>query len=377
MLSEFKNRFYENFSKLISTKRDDNSAYLSLEKYDLICNQVKDAKQQAKKTALSYRRLAKYDLVNVGNDIKLIVPLQEGKEKFVYYVKNEELFDILYEAHINIGHGGRTRMLNFLNDKYKNITQEVVSLFLKFCIPCQQKIGSKRKGLVVKPMIFSEVNSRCQVDLIDMQSDADGPFRFIFVYQDHLTKFVQLRSLTSKKADEVATHLIEIFCIFGAPSILQSDNGREFANSVINELKNMWPDLKIVHGKPRHSQSQGSVERANRDIQDMLITWMQTNITSKWSEGLKFIQLMKNRAFHAGIIQSPYEAMFGSKIKVGLSDSIFPKDCINQITTEEDLQHLVDEVNSAEENNNREVVDTGSSESCSSNDRNTGIIIYW
>lgn len=210
-------------------------------------------------------------------------------------------------------------------------------------------------------MIFSEMNSRCQVDLIDMQSDADGPFRFIFVYQDHLTKFVQLRSLTSKKADEVATHLIEIFCIFGAPSILQSDNGREFANSVINELKNMWPDLKIVHGKPRHSQSQGSVERANRDIQDMLITWMQTNITSKWSEGLKFIQLMKNRAFHAGIKQSPYEAMFGSKIKVGLSDSIFPKDCINQITTEEDLQHLVDEVNSAEENNNREVVDTGSS----------------
>uniref|UniRef100_A0A6P7FBM7 Uncharacterized protein LOC114326700 isoform X1 n=1 Tax=Diabrotica virgifera virgifera TaxID=50390 RepID=A0A6P7FBM7_DIAVI len=130
MSNEFKDRFYENLDKIISTKRDDNSAYLSREKYDLICNQVKEAKRQAKKTALSYRRLAKYDVVNVANHFKLIAPLQEGKETFLYYVKKEELFDILYEVHLSIDHEGRTRMLNFLNDKFKNITQEVVTLFL-------------------------------------------------------------------------------------------------------------------------------------------------------------------------------------------------------------------------------------------------------
>jgi hypothetical protein len=47
--------------------------------------------------------------------------------------------------------------------------------------------------------------------------------------------------------------LNDIFCTFGASSILQSDNGREFVNFIIDELKNMWPQLKIVHGKPRHS----------------------------------------------------------------------------------------------------------------------------
>jgi len=36
----------------------------------------------------------------------------------------------------------------------------------------------------------------------------------------------------------------------------------------------MWNNLKIVHGKSRHSQSQGSVERANQDIQNILTTWM-------------------------------------------------------------------------------------------------------
>lgn len=59
--------------------------------------------------------------------------------------------------------------------------------------------------------------------------------------------------------------------------ILQSDNGREFVNKIIEGLKEMWDTLKIVHGKPRHSQSQGSVEKANQDVQNMLITWMKTN----------------------------------------------------------------------------------------------------
>lgn len=91
------------------------------------------------------------------------------------------------------------------------------------------------------------MNSRCQVDLIHMQSNPDKDYKFIMVYQDHLTKFIQLCALTSKRAVEIAHKLLGIFCTFGAPSI-QSDNGREFANSVIEELGSMWSDLKIVHG---------------------------------------------------------------------------------------------------------------------------------
>jgi len=64
-------------------------------------------------------------------------------------------------------------------------------------------------------------------------------------------------------ASEVVFNLIDVFTIFGAPHILQSDNGREFTALVISELKLMWPELVIVHGKPRHPPSQGSIERSN------------------------------------------------------------------------------------------------------------------
>ncbi|CAG4961256.1 unnamed protein product [Parnassius apollo] len=164
-----------------------------------------------------------------------------------------------------------------------------------------------------------------------MQTSPDGNFNFILVYQDHLTKFIQLRPLQSKTAEEVSKILLDIFCIFGSPSILQSDNGREFPNQVVESLTQMWPGLKIMHGKPRHSQSQGSVERANQNVQIMLMTWMKDENCEKWSEGFRFVQLMKNRAYDHGIKRSPYQAMFGCDVKVDLRSSALPTETIENI----------------------------------------------
>lgn len=66
----------------------------------------------------------------------------------------------------------------------------------------------------------------------------------------------------------------------------------------------MWSDVKIVHGKPRHSQSLGSIEHANRDVEDMLATWMAETKSTDWPSGLKFIQFRKNCAFHSGMINN-------------------------------------------------------------------------
>ena len=81
--------------------------------------------------------------------------------------------------------------------------------------------------------------------------------KWIVVYQDHLTKCCVIRAITSKRAAEVALFLVDFFLLIGAPVVLQSDNGSEFTASVITELQGLWPDLKLVHGKPRHPQSQG------------------------------------------------------------------------------------------------------------------------
>ena len=46
----------------------------------------------------------------------------------------------------------------------------------------------------------------------------------------------------------------------------------------------------MINGKARHSQSQGSVERGNRDIEDMIAAWQDEKQSRHWSKSLGDIQ---------------------------------------------------------------------------------------
>lgn len=106
------------------------------------------------------------------------------------------------------------------------------ALFASLCQICVRKRAVPKKGVVVRPILSDGFNVRGQVDLVDFQSCPDGDFKFLMNYQDHGTKFLQLRPLTSKHARNVAEELFKIFQTFGAPQILHSDNGREFTAQV-------------------------------------------------------------------------------------------------------------------------------------------------
>jgi len=144
-----------------------------------------------KKSASDYHMLQHYDVLKVDGVDKLICPVAEGGS-VKYYVTANELFDILYRTHVSLGHGGRDRMCHEVHQRHKNITQGHIKIFLQFCEACEQKKSGSKKGVVVKPMVFKEFNSRGQLDLIDLQTQPDGPYKFLMVYQDHLTKFVSL-----------------------------------------------------------------------------------------------------------------------------------------------------------------------------------------
>lgn len=250
--------FYEKYSEMLRNKNVNNSSLTKI-KYDEFVN-IKQAKiKKNGKTSCEHKLLKKSDVINIMDEEILIVPINEDKI-IKYFVHNDELYTIIHASNISIGHGGRNRLERELQEKYKNITRDSIMLYLNLCKTCQKKGSTVKKGLVVKPVVSTEMNARCQVDLIDMQAQPDGDYKFILIYQDYMTKFVLLRPLKYKRAEEVTYVLLGIFTTFGAPCILQSDNGREFVNRIIEELCSMWSELKIVHGKPRHSQSQGSVE---------------------------------------------------------------------------------------------------------------------
>ena len=93
----------------------------------------------------------------------------------------------------------------------------------------------------------------------------------------------------------------------------------------------------MVHGKPRHPQSQGSVERPNSDIKDILVAWVSDNNTQDWTVRVKFVQQQKNCTHHAGINRTSYKAMFGEDLKVGLRSCSLPSEILERLQSEDDL----------------------------------------
>ena len=156
------------------------------------------------------------------------------------------------------------------------------------------------------------------MDLVDFSTtfpEENQPYKWLLVYQDHFTKFVRMHALKTKTAEEVAEVLMDIFWDMGAPTILQSDNGRELENEILlNYLNRYWSSSKIIHGKPRHPQTQGSVESANKDIKSHFTALLYERQSTCWIEHLKEVQYLKNTSYHSGLGMSPFQAVFNANL---------------------------------------------------------------
>ena len=112
----------------------------------------------------------------------------------------------------------------------------------------------------------------------------------------------------------------------------QADNGREFSkvagkgkgkgkfvdltemmDEIVTEIAELWPECKIVHGRARHSPSQGGVERLNQTVQRRLNAWMTENNSTAWSVGCKIVQWGIATDYSNAVSGIPYELVFGQK----------------------------------------------------------------
>jgi len=178
----------------------------------------------------------------------------------------------------------------------------------------------------------------------------DGEFKYICHVRDHFSRFSWAKALTSKRAVEVAAYLFDLFhFLSSSPTILQSDNEKEFCASVIKELINLWPSVKIINGRPRHPQSQGLVERANGILQQKLGKWKEDTGRQDWSFGLRLIILSMNHSYCRSHKKTPYELVYDDKPQRGsilieelFNKNIYDEESIPKTIKIKDLEDIVE-----------------------------------
>ncbi|XP_035699879.1 KRAB-A domain-containing protein 2-like [Branchiostoma floridae] len=305
--AEFYRLVEEQINSLGQSKR--NSYCLTQERYD---------------KAVQALQLAKGVKCQEGNKFKFWATkhfkLQEIDSKKVLYCKKsshpvvpkEHIFDAIKCCHTRVGHSRRDKTWEEIKNNYSWVRHDLVQLYLRTCRECATRAPLK-KPAAERPVISLGFMTHMQIDIIDMTNRPDRDYRWVLHIQDHFTNYSWTHPLTSTQALEVADKLVQTFCLFGSPRILQSDNGEEFVAEIINELAEKWPGPVIIHGQPYAClpQSWGCIEQANEDLQLKLREWLEEHPDKGWAEGLQHVTYAMNTTVSTTTGRSPYTVVFG------------------------------------------------------------------
>jgi archaellum component FlaC len=215
---------------------------------------------------------------------------------------------VLQELHV--AHLGEMKMKALARNFcwWKNMDKDIEEMVTK-CRQCIEKKNNPRK--IVHP--WETPSNPWERVHIDFLGPTDGQQYLILV--DAFSKWVEIIQTRTTTSTWTIQELRRIFSTFGFPSILVSDNGRQF---VSQEFKNFIDECGIIHriSAPYHPNSNGQAERYVQTIKKAL----------KAMEGEKGTLQNKIQKLLMQLRQSPnatgtsaYHLMFGRSIRTNLS----------------------------------------------------------
>ncbi|KAJ8651462.1 hypothetical protein O0I10_012980 [Lichtheimia ornata] len=175
-------------------------------------------------------------------------------------------------------------------------------------------------------------------DLANYEMSQSGN-RNLLVLVDMCTRFCILRPIPNKEAETIVKTLVQVFCDFGLPRAIQSDNGKEFVNNVMKRFARAsgFEHRLVV---PYHPKANGSAERCVQKA-TLSIKKMLEGATFEWDHYVPAVQLALNANVTARHKTPPFTLMFARKIN-DFKD--YRNDAEAKPMSEEMLKKRVDEM---------------------------------
>jgi len=158
-----------------------------------------------------------------------------------------------------------------------------------------------------------------QMDLIDLTAyrEENNGIGWLLTIVCIFSKFLWAVPLPNKEAGTVGKALVKIFSQWGAPGILQSDNGKEFVADIIKHICNTF-GIEIRHGRARHPMTQGQIERLNQTVGRGFtkMMWDENERLQyvNWTDHIDKFIFSYNTTRHDAHGKTPREVFFGYKL---------------------------------------------------------------
>jgi len=273
-------------------------------------NWVKDIKKSYSLDKVSQNSLSLSRLrFKKENNKEVIIPYEDEIQKIIEYCHKS--FGIPVKKHFGIKiTSGNINLKCFY---WANMSTDIYK-FISHCSDCVQ-IKHEPPLKEKKNIIPKEPLERLQGDLIHLSpeqiSACNKNYHYILSVVDHFSKYKWCFALKEKKGKAIQKCLESVITTFGPPSIFQTDNGREFKNSTLESfLKSN--NIEFINGSVRHPQSQGLVERHNRELKEYLWSAFNQFLSEQENDeewnlplDLETFRVRENNRFHTVIKNSP------------------------------------------------------------------------
>ncbi|MFI5421911.1 MAG: DDE-type integrase/transposase/recombinase, partial [Nitrososphaerales archaeon] len=216
---------------------------------------------------------------------------------------------ILEKQHA-LGHLGVTAMINGIHEQGYHWPQ-LAKQCAQICRSCKQciRFNISRVGYhPLRPISSDKPFDHVAIDLAGPFPTSSAGNHFLFVLVDVHSRFVILRALPDKKMTTIARALIDIFTLFGFPRIIQSDNGTEFVNKLVQQVTEfIGIDHRLV--SPYHPRANGLAERTVQSAK-LLLVKLINGVKAEWDLHVPFAQYCLNLRIATIHKSAPFSIMF-------------------------------------------------------------------
>jgi transposase InsO family protein len=180
----------------------------------------------------------------------------------------EDRQDLLNKAHL-FEHFGAEAIVKSIHSNgfhWPMLKEQAVALVSK-CHLCQKFNIAKHKFHPLRPISSNLPGDHWTIDLAGSLSTTNQSNNYILIMRDIFSRFIILRAISDKKSDTIVQQLVSVYCDFGIPKIVQSDNGTEFVNGKMKLFKKAAGfDHRLV--PPYHPRANGAAENTVWDNGD-------------------------------------------------------------------------------------------------------------
>ena len=218
---------------------------------------------------------------------------------------------LLQENHSQAGHFAAKGVYEKLARRYwwEGMYADVVK-HCRACLTCASYRGAGRRSKPpLKPIEVGGPFERVGVDILEMPP-TERENRYIVVFMDYLTKWVEAFPTADQTSETIAHLLVErIICQHGAPKELLSDRGPNLLSNLILDICDLM-GMKKTNTTAYHPQTDGLVENFNRTLRAMIAKHSR-KFGRDWDVYLPQLLFAYRTKPHESTGEAPYYLLYG------------------------------------------------------------------